>query len=78
MKTSFGFNRSLSATIQLGAATLVSLVGLSGCKFVGSDYEPPQVAAPDAWNQRIVGSPVGVLAVDYWWITGGSSLKMNR
>lgn len=67
MKTSFGFNRSLSATIQLGAATLVSLVGLSGCKFVGSDYESPQVAAPDAWNQRIVGSPVGVLAVDYWW-----------
>ena len=67
MKSSFEFNRSLSATTQLGAVALISLVSLSGCKFVGRDYEAPQVAAPDAWNQRIVGSPVGVLAVDYWW-----------
>ena len=67
MKTSFAFNRSLSATIQLGAVTLISLVSLSGCKFVGTDYKAPEVSAPDAWNQRIIGSPVGVLAVDYWW-----------
>ena len=67
MKTSFAFNRTFSATIQSGAVALISLVSLSGCKFVGTDYEAPQVAAPDAWNQRIVGSPVGVLAVDCWW-----------
>ena len=67
MKTSFAFNRTFSATIQSGAVALISLVSLSGCKFVGTDYEAPQVAVPDAWNQRIIGSPVGVLAVDYWW-----------
>ena len=67
MKTSFAFNRTFSATIPFGAVALISLVSSSGCKFVGTDYEAPQVAVPDAWNQRIIGSPVGVLAVDYWW-----------
>ena len=67
MKTSFTFNRTFSATIPFGAVALISLVSSSGCKFVGTDYQAPQVAVPDAWNQHIIGSPVGVLAVDYWW-----------
>lgn len=67
MKSSSGFSRTLVATSRLGAVTLISLIGLSGCKFVGTDYEAPQVVVPDAWNERLVGAPSGVLAVDRWW-----------
>jgi NodT family efflux transporter outer membrane factor (OMF) lipoprotein len=67
VKSSSGFSRTLVATSRLGAVTLISLIGLSGCKFVGTDYEAPQVVVPDAWNERLVGAPSGVLAVDRWW-----------
>ncbi len=60
-------SQTLRATSRLGLVTLFSLIGLSGCKFVGTDYEAPQIDVPDAWNERIVGSTAGVLAVDYWW-----------
>lgn len=42
-------------------------MGLAGCKFVGVDYEAPQVDVPDAWSERVVSSHTGALAVDYWW-----------
>jgi NodT family efflux transporter outer membrane factor (OMF) lipoprotein len=67
VKSSSGFSRTLVATSRLGAVILISLIGLSGCKFVGTDYEAPQVVVPDAWNERLVGAPSGVLAVDRWW-----------
>lgn len=67
VKSSSEFSRTLLATSRLGAVTLFSLMGLAGCKFVGVDYEVPQVNVPDAWNERVVSSQPGALAVDYWW-----------
>jgi NodT family efflux transporter outer membrane factor (OMF) lipoprotein len=67
VKSSSESNRTLLTTSRLGAVAFFSLMGLSGCKFVGVDYVAPQMGEPDAWNERIVGSQPGVLAVDYWW-----------
>ena len=67
MKLSFELNRTLRTTSQLSVVALLSLAGLSGCKFVGVDYEAPQAEVPDAWNARIVGGQSGTLAVDQWW-----------
>lgn len=45
---------------------LVLLPG--GCKFVGVDYEQPEVALPDQWHQKIEeGSFGGRSDLDEWW-----------
>lgn len=67
VKLSSESGRSLLTTSHLGAVALYCLIGLSGCKFVGVDYEAPRVDVPDAWNERVAGSQSGALAVDYWW-----------
>ncbi len=77
MKPPSELSQTLLATSRLGMVTLFSLISLSGCKFVGTDYEAPQVDAPDAWNERIVGSTAGILVVDYWWKQFGDE-SMNQ
>jgi outer membrane protein TolC len=67
MQRPFDWNRIFFTASSGGVITLISLVSLAGCKFVGVDYEPPQVELPDAWNARIVSSQAGLLAVDKWW-----------
>ena len=50
------------------SALTVSLITLSGCKFVGVDYEEPEVVMPDAWHQQLmVGTSKARLEIDYWW-----------
>lgn len=55
--------------LLLASTTLsVTLIGLSGCKFVGVDYEAPEVAMPDAWQRQLMsGTNQSRLEVDYWW-----------
>lgn len=54
-----------------------SLIGLTGCKLVGPDYEAPETATPDAWTQSIMGTSSQRLAVDYWWKSFGDN-TMNQ
>ncbi|CAA6690237.1 MULTISPECIES: efflux transporter outer membrane subunit [unclassified Lentimonas] len=58
----------LQTTSQLGAAALFVLLGLSGCKFVGTDYVTPDLEVPDQWQQRLAtGNAAASLGVDEWW-----------
>jgi NodT family efflux transporter outer membrane factor (OMF) lipoprotein len=49
----------------------VCLVGSSGCKTVGPDYQPPQTAAPRNWTSELQGGLNGVAAgtnlFERWW-----------
>ena len=67
--------RTLRASTPLAAAVaLFTLIGLSGCKFVGSDYVAPELDAPDQWQQRLVSNNAATpLAVDEWWKHFGDS-----
>jgi len=68
VKSFFEPSRTLQATSKLSAATLFVLLGLSGCKFVGTDYVAPELEVPDQWQQRLVtGNAAAPLAVDHWW-----------
>jgi len=62
---------AMQATASMTVFTVLSLmlVGLAGCKFVGTEYVEPQVNVPDAWHQRLVLSPAsgGPLSLDCWW-----------
>jgi len=50
------------------SALELSLIPFSGCKFVGVDYEEPEVATPDAWHQEIMmGTNKARIQIDYWW-----------
>jgi multidrug efflux system outer membrane protein len=69
VKSSFVHPRTLQTTSKLGAATLFVLLGLSGCKFVGTDYVAPELEVPDQWQQRLVrGNAAASLGVDKWWM----------
>lgn len=59
--------RVLQPTIQLGVVSSCLLLGLTGCKFVGTDYDSPELTLPDTWQQRLAPSGATQLAVDYWW-----------
>lgn len=50
------------------SALALSLISFSGCKFVGVDYEEPEVVMPDAWHQELMaGTNKARLEIDYWW-----------
>lgn len=46
--------------------TMLSLLG--GCKFVGVDYDQPEPALPDQWQQQLEHGTLGGRAdLDEWW-----------
>ena len=57
--------------------SVFSLIGLTGCKFVGTDYEAPEIAMPDAWEERLATQGSTLLAVDHWW-KGFNDATLNR
>ncbi len=67
MKSASNLSRLLQTTTQLSAVSVFSLFGLTGCKFVGTDYEAPEVSMPDAWQERLAPSGSSLLAMDRWW-----------
>ncbi|VUX45491.1 RND transporter [Candidatus Defluviicoccus seviourii] len=52
---------------MIGRAAAMSAL-LAGCTAVGPDYQPPQTAMPDQWQQDLVrGLPAGQVDLRSWW-----------
>lgn len=67
VKSATNLPRVLRTTTQLSVVSVFSLIGLTGCKFVGTDYEAPEMSMPDAWQQRLATQGSRLLAIDHWW-----------
>lgn len=50
-----------------GACLLSVFVGLTGCKFVGTDYEPVDLTIPDEWSDTLLDANPLRVGVDHWW-----------
>jgi NodT family efflux transporter outer membrane factor (OMF) lipoprotein len=51
----------------IGRAAVISAL-VAGCTTVGPDYQPPQTAMPDQWQQDLVrGLPPGEFDLRSWW-----------
>ncbi|MCX6902541.1 MAG: efflux transporter outer membrane subunit [Verrucomicrobia bacterium] len=61
------------AALFTGLAALLAsgLLGISGCKSVGPDYQPPQTATPRNWTSELqnglTGSAADTNLLERWW-----------
>ncbi len=63
--------REAARSVCLAVVVTSCLLGTSGCKTVGPDYNPPQAATPTKWTSELEGGLTGNAAetnvLERWW-----------